>query len=117
MLNMETLHQEAQTVPLKKKKHIVRYLWRSGTKDKQFPEELCVLLPASKAYEEGTVYSVDEKYRAESAIELYDMDGNVDGVWTFSGWKEDSVDCKGHTIGSSDVQIQGFWIWHPRIRK
>ena len=82
--------------------HTVTYDW--GTEN--IPEG--VTLPESiTGLVNGQPYEVDDTYTSENTVNSYDENGNMNGVYTFSGW----TDPNNGTMGEADVVITGSWSW------
>ncbi len=69
-----------------------------------------VTLPEDEtSYVKGQPYEVDDTYTSETTVNSYDENGNMNGVYTFSGW----TDPNNGTMGEADVIIDGSWNWSP----
>ena len=83
--------------------HRVFYTW-----DGDIPQG--VVLPADKnEYVNGQGYTVDILYPAGKEIHTFDVYGNVNGIYTFSGWH----DPNNGVMGEADVTIPGVWTYTP----
>ena len=80
--------------------HRVYYDWGTAA-----PEVLAVYtLPANGAtYVNGQPYTVDAT--AYQPVNTHDAFGNINGVYTFSGW----TDPGNGTMGDADITVQGAW--------
>ena len=85
-------------------KHTVTYKWTGDVPSG-------VTLPGSVSdLADGAEYIVDSTYTSETVIEVKDEFGNVNGKYTFSGWKlGDKVVTGKQTINASDVTLTGEW--------
>ena len=84
--------------------HRVYYDWGTAA-----PEVLAVYtLPANGAtYVNGQPYTVDAT--AYQPVNTHDAFGNINGVYTFSGW----TDPGNGTMGNADITVQGAWSFQP----
>ncbi len=86
---------ESLTVPT----HKVIYTW-SG----EIPPD--ALLPTdSNTYVKNQTYLVDSTYTSATVIPTYDIYGNMNGRYTFSGW----TDPNNGVMGDADVTLRGVW--------
>lgn len=85
-------------------KHVVDYDW--GTQNvpagAQLPDGVDGLV-------KGQPYTVDSTFFAGFTVERTDAFGNVNGVYTFSGWSQTGQ----QTMGDADVVITGSWSYEP----
>ncbi len=58
----------------------------------------------------GQTYTVDAKFTSETSVPHYDQYGNVDGIYTFSGWSQTGQ----QAMGDADVVITGAWTLVPQ---
>ncbi len=85
--------------------HRVFYTW-----DGDIPQG--VVLPADEnEYVNGQGYTVDILYPAGKEIHTFDVYGNVNGIYTFSGWD----DPNNGVMGEEDVIIPGVWTYTPGV--
>ena len=62
-------------------KHKVTYDWTGNVPEgKELPKEITDLV-------KGQPYDVDSNYTSDTVVEVKDAYGNVNGGYTFSGWK------------------------------
>lgn len=59
----------------------------------------------NNTYVKNQPYSVDTTYTADIEIPTYDIYGNINGRYTFSGW----VDPNSGVMGEEDVVVRGVW--------
>ena len=85
--------------------HTVAYDW--GTEN--VPEG--VTLPIDNgSYVKGQTYTADQTFTAGYTVEHKDQYGNVDGIYTFSGW----TDSNNGVMGDANVTITGSWSYEPQ---
>lgn len=96
--------------PITVASHSVTYDWgedaptaeTEGVKQGDVPT-----LPSdNNKYVKGQPYTVDGKYTNGFSVNTYDAYGNVNGVYTFSGWTPASGK---QTMGEEDVKVTGSW--------
>ena len=75
-------------------------------------------LPADNgSYVLNQPYTVDGKYTSETSVSSYDAYGNVNGTWTFSGWR---VDGEGDVVtgeqkmDADGVTLKGTWTFEAQ---
>ena len=79
--------------------HRVIYVWSGEVPAGE------ILPTDSNTYVKNQTYSVDATYTAETVIPTYDIYGNVNGRYTFSGW----TDPNSGVMGEEDVVVRGVW--------
>ena len=85
----------------------VTYVWGDPTFEGVREGEVPTLPADNGSYVPGQNYTVDKTYAAGASVNSYDAYGNVNGTWTFSGWK----DPNNGVMGNSDVTITGEWTY------
>ena len=87
----------------------VAYSWSGLSTEQLFDaagKEVVPEEPVDAAgYVKGETYKVDDTYTSETVLYTHDEFGNVDGKYTFSGWK----DPNNGVMGDADVEITGSW--------
>lgn len=85
----------------------VQYKWHNAPEGQQIPQ-------GDESVEDGTKFTVDDKYTSDTAIEVKDEKGKVTGTWTFSGWTIDgaAVETKSITV-DKDIMLSGTWTYTP----
>ncbi len=69
-----------------------------------------VTLPGAQQYVNGATYALDSEYTSTSTVNSYDAYGNVNGVYSFSGW---SVEGSPETI-TQNLVAKGSWTLTPQ---
>lgn len=70
-----------------------------------------VTLPIDNgSYVKGQTYTADQTFTAGYTVEHKDQYGNVDGIYTFSGW----TDSNNGVMGDANVTITGSWSYEPQ---
>ena len=71
-----------------------------------------VVKPADQPVKFGEPYTIDTKYTSDTVVEVKDAYGNVNGRYTFSGWKlNDEVVTGEQTMGDANVKLVGEWTF------
>ena len=66
-----------------------------------------VTLPKdTKDYYPGYSFTADDTYTSETTIQVKDKNGDVIGIWSFSGWNQTSG-----TIKDKDITLKGKWTY------
>lgn len=66
----------------------------------------------TRYYIPGQSYTVDDECTNTTAVNVTDEYGNINGTYTFSGWKlGDSVVTGEQTIDASNVELKGEWTF------
>ncbi len=81
--------------------HRVLYEWEGS-----IPPE-AVLPIDEKVYVPNQSYTIDTTYSAQTMIETKDTYGNVNGIYSFSGW----TDPNDGIMGDEDITIRGIWVY------
>lgn len=92
--------------------HNVKYSWDGLPENEKLYNEQGVevtpVLPTdSNEYLEGDEYTVDTTYTDQTVVYTRDQYGNVNGVYTFSGW----TDPNNGVMGTEDVTVTGSWTF------
>lgn len=92
----------------------VTYDWGEPTFEGVREGEVPTLPTDNGSYVLNQPYTVDGKYTSETSVNSYDAYGNVNGTWTFSGWK---VDGEGDVVtgeqkmDADGVTLEGTWTF------
>ena len=92
----------------------VTYDWGEPTFEGVREGEVPTLPTDAGSYVLNQPYTVDGKYTSETSVSSYDAYGNVNGAWTFSGWR---VDGKGDVVtgeqkmDADGVTLKGEWTY------
>ena len=84
-------------------KHQVTYDWTGAPENENKPGAIENLV-------KGQPYEVDATYYEGKEAYTYDKYGNINGKYTFSGWKlNDTVVTGAQTMGDANVELTGSW--------
>ncbi|MBR2013433.1 MAG: DUF11 domain-containing protein [Clostridia bacterium] len=68
------------------------------------------MLPMDEnVYVPNQPYAVDAAYTAQTTVQSFDAFGNVNGIYSFSGW----TDPNNGVMGNEDVTVRGIWNYQP----
>ncbi len=84
--------------------HTITYSWGDDA------PEGAALPTDNNTYVKGQTYDIDNTYNSLTTVETKDAYGNVNGVYTFSGW----TDSGNGTVGDDDVTITGTWSFEEK---
>ena len=104
--NVPTVHED-------KVRYQVTYNWNQAPTSvfDESGDEVTLKLPNdSNEYADEALYTVDGIYSKGYTVYTHDQNGNVNGKYTFSGWKlDDEVVTGEQTISASNVTLTGEW--------
>ena len=78
-------------------------------------DPLTPTVPAAKDYVKGQKYQIDDAYAQGFEVYTHDAYGNVNGAYTFSGWKLNDAAMSGiQTMGDGDILYEGEWAYSEK---
>ena len=84
--------------------HRVFYEWEGSV-----PME--AVLPIDESvYVFGQAYAVDTAYTDQTTVQSFDAFGNVNGIYSFSGW----TDPNNGVMGNEDITVRGVWVYEAQ---
>ena len=100
-------------------KYIVTYEWKDAPTDDVYNiagAPVTIALPEdTNEYASGDTYTVDDIYTQGMKVYTHDAYGNVNGTYTFSGWKlNDAVVSDGQIMGDANVTLKGEWTYEAQ---
>ncbi|MBQ7970862.1 MAG: hypothetical protein IJ294_00720, partial [Clostridia bacterium] len=62
------------------------------------------------SYVKNQNYTVDTAYTDQTTVQSFDAFGNVNGIYSFSGW----TDPNNGVMGDEDITIRGVWVYEAQ---
>ena len=80
--------------------HSITYSWTNAPTGKNVPVD-------NNVYVKGQSYTVNSEYTQNTQVTTQDTYGNVNGIYTFSGWTDENP--TSGVMGDKDLTIKGSW--------